>query len=338
MANAIQQTAKGLVYGLATLPPGETVKQAVHDGDTVRVSLDGSFSVRFLGIDTPEVSFTLPGTDNFLPIGNQRWQQFLTDPFAPQYGPFSRLEPDGVTKIEGSAETILGGELLHDLRARLGPECATNHAAHAEAAHRRLEKLIQDDVNERQQQGRPYRFFLAFSHTVVDRYGRLLAFVHRDETRQERQGRSSYNERLLADGLASPYFIWPNIDPFRVQASRRAAVPRPDQLAAWLTTGDGQKLETVRQAVGEARQAGKGIYGTVGTHSKLALLPFELRYLAGRRAPDRYVLDLSTAGTVRANILFDPRTYHRIPNPEDRLFIDADDVLLFLNRGYVVES
>jgi hypothetical protein len=46
---------------------------------------------------------------------------------------------------------------------------------------------------------------------VIDRYGRFLSFVHRDD----RVARPRpYNEGLLAAGVAVPYFIWPNVAPF----------------------------------------------------------------------------------------------------------------------------
>ena len=103
-------------------------------------------------------------------------------------------------------------------------------------------------------------------------------------------------------------------------------MPRPDQLLTWLTTGNGKRLEQSRQAVGVARQAHKGIFAN-DAQGPLALLPFDLRYLARRGAPDRYVLDLSQAGITKAGIILEPKAYHRIQNIEDRLFVEADDLL-----------
>ena len=45
--------------GLMDSAPG-TPAQTVHDGDTVNVQLDGNLGLRLLGIDTPEISFSLP--------------------------------------------------------------------------------------------------------------------------------------------------------------------------------------------------------------------------------------------------------------------------------------
>jgi hypothetical protein len=53
--------------------------------------------------------------------------------------------------------------------------------------------------------------YLAFVHEVIDRYGRFLTFLHRnDQTAKPRP----YNEQLLAAGVAAPYLIWPNVAPF----------------------------------------------------------------------------------------------------------------------------
>jgi hypothetical protein len=62
---AIEQLRSGLMVGHAqTAMHGSrrgTLGQVVHDGDTVALDPLGGFSVRFLGVDAPEVSFTLPG-------------------------------------------------------------------------------------------------------------------------------------------------------------------------------------------------------------------------------------------------------------------------------------
>ena len=75
--------------------------------------LNGNLGIRFLGVDAPEVSFTLPGHKGFIPISNPAWEPFLTDPFAaslPQFAP------------------QLSAELQAFLTGRLGPGAAANHA------------------------------------------------------------------------------------------------------------------------------------------------------------------------------------------------------------------
>jgi hypothetical protein len=90
MAKAIEQTEDGLTVGHGGFGEhGQAVgsaAQAVHDGDTIVTRAIGNISVRFLGVDTPEVSFTLPGSTAFTGIGSPEWAAFLTDPFAAKYG------------------------------------------------------------------------------------------------------------------------------------------------------------------------------------------------------------------------------------------------------------
>ena len=136
MAMAIDQTQGGLTYGTFGLGlhgsgPG-SVAQQVHDGDTVNVRAIGNFSIRFLGIDTPEVSFTLPGSNQFRSISDPAWEVFLADPFAAGLPPIN-----------------LDAALRANLQARLGPGAATNHAQQAGVAHRALEQEIQNDMIER---------------------------------------------------------------------------------------------------------------------------------------------------------------------------------------------
>lgn len=83
MAKAIEQLQSGLTIGHAHLGAHGSgrgsVAQQVHDGDTIIVEAAGNLSIRFLGIDTPEVSYALPGSSTFLSISDQRWAQFLSD-------------------------------------------------------------------------------------------------------------------------------------------------------------------------------------------------------------------------------------------------------------------
>lgn len=85
-----------------------TVKQAVHDGDTVNIELDGNVGIRFLGIDTPEISYQFPGRDTFLKI-DPHFVDYLTDPFSDDYPESDRLVND------------LTADLVEYLEDRLGP-------------------------------------------------------------------------------------------------------------------------------------------------------------------------------------------------------------------------
>lgn len=325
---------------IATLPLNAdgtevSVAQAVADGDTIHVLAGGeSGSVRMLGVDTPETKFYLPdsrGRRNrpFHSTGGQRWVEYLTGPLAAEAGPFFRADGS-----QGTAREVLGPGLQASLAQRVGPGCATNHRFHAERAHRGLEALVKADYDERQAQGVPFRFFLAFSFESRDRYGRRLAFIHRQDTPAEQARRTSYNTSILRLGLALPYFIWPNIEPFRSQDTLESAVPRPGEVGLWLANAP--KLEEARRSVRQARNRAVGVFEAAPGIGKLWLLPFELRYLADRRAPDRFVLDLSEGN--RATQIYSPTRYYRIRWPENRLFINREHLPLFQARGWTIRQ
>jgi endonuclease YncB( thermonuclease family) len=309
---AIDQTKGGLTFGrfglgLHGTVPG-TVAQQVHDGDTVNVRALGNFAVRFLGIDTPEVSFTLPGTEQFVAISNAAWDGFLTDPFAPNLQPLA-----------------LDGGLKANLLPRLGPGAAANHVAHAQAAHRELERQILADMQARGLSKDAVGFFAAFARELVDRYGRLLAFLNIDDRENTP---TDYNTRLLEQGLATPYFIWPNVDPWRTKANLAEAALPPAQFHAHANAG---KLRAARRAVAEARAAQRGIFAA---DDPLRVLAFELRYLAQRRRPDRWVIDLGTA----SGTLLKPEDYYTVAKIEDRLFVPADYLALFEKSGWRLQQ
>src|SRR5262245_9054338 len=310
MAMAIDQTQGGLTYGTFGLglhgtAPG-SVAQQVHDGDTVNVRAIGNFAIRFLGIDTPEVSFTLPGSNQFRPTNDPAWEAFLTDPFAPELPPLN-----------------LDASLQANLQARLGPGAAMNHAQHAEVAHRALEQEIQNDMSERGLTKEDTQFFAAFAREIVDRYGRLLAWLNINDQSATRP--QDYNTRIVEQGLATPYFIWPNVDPWRAQGSLTQAVKPPAQFRQEATAAG--KLRDVRDAVAQARANGDGIFSS---SDPLRIHAFELRFLAQRRAPDRWVINLGGNDST----LLKPQNYHMVENVEDRLFIPEDYLTLFEQSGW----
>jgi endonuclease YncB( thermonuclease family) len=317
MAKAIQVLPSGLTIGLGLLGKhGDgrgSPAQQVHDGDTIIVEAAGNISVRFLGIDTPEVSFTLPGSDQFRGVSSTEWDRFLTDP------------------LEGASETFLselGPGLLQHLATVTGPGCALNHADHAEQAHQQLEQHVISDMQVLGQDRSTFYFFMAFASEIMDGYGRFLCFINRrqeDATLPEPRP-LSYNERLLEAGVACPYFIWPNVNPFRRQPCLVDAVPRP---AAIADTAEGQNgLGQARQWVRNARQQHLGIFSAT---DPLMLQPFELRFLSRRTAPSRWVIDLSDTST---RYLMHPTAYHTVANIEDRLFIPEQYVSLFVECGW----
>jgi endonuclease YncB( thermonuclease family) len=318
MAKAIEQLPSGLVVGHAKLGRhGEgrgSVTQQVHDGDTAVAEAVGNLGVRFLGVDAPEVGFTLPGGDprRFVPLTDQAWEAVLADPFAPGLPAFD-------PPIDAALQAHLAGSV--------GPGTAANHARHAELAHRCLERHVEADLAELGHTTEEFEFFLAFAGEVMDRYGRLLGYLNRHQrsaTSPAPRPRS-YNERLLEAGLVTPYFIWPNVNPFRRQRPISAAVPAPvtaNQLAEAESS-----LRQARGWVSQAREQGVGVFDRA---DPLRLLPFELRFLSRRQPPDRWVIDLGRDD----DVLVPPQAYFTIPNPEDRLYIPGEFVPLFVEAGW----
>jgi endonuclease YncB( thermonuclease family) len=311
MAKALRKTSEGFSVGFARLgrrgdgrgSPG----QQVADGDTVTVEADGNLGVRLLGVDAPERALTLPEVateavdrrpgEPFVSLTDERWERFLSDPFA-----------DGSLRLRRS--------LRDHLEPLLGPGCAANHVRFAAAAKTALRGLVESDLEEAGGSREEFRFFMAFSSEVIDGYGRLLCYLNRDQPRPPRP--PTYNERLLVAGEVLPYFIWPNVDPFRVQPSLVRAVPRP---------GAAPPLGDERAAVAAAREQGLGVWSG---DEPLRLSPFELRYLARLAPPERWVIDLAA----RDDRLLAPQLYPRIDRPEDRLFVGEAFVPLFESRGW----
>lgn len=290
----------------------QTLDQSVPDGDTSGLQLDGTGSVRFLGIDSPEKSFEQPlgGAQN---LDSGEWEQYLTNPFANGF-PTQLLEP----------------QLSAHLQGRFRSGAAANHHKHAVAAGESLKQLIQGDLTALGQTSAQFRYFLSFSYEVFDRFGRFLAFLNRNQPNPTVPGPRppSYNERQLASGRALPYFIWPNINPFREADSLASAVPRPGTANTIAETGD---LKRARDLVKNARSAGIGVFETP---DPLRFEAFEVRYLGRQEVPTRAVIDISK----NDDVLLRPQSYFKIPHAEDRLFVPAEFVPLFAAKGWRLEG
>lgn len=286
--------------------------ESIPDGDTVGVQLDGTGSVRFLGIDSPEKTFALP-----LPgpqaLNGSAWEQYLTNPFANGY-PADALELP----------------LANHLQARFAAGAAANHHRHAVAAGDALKQLVQSDEAALGQTPEQFRYFLAFSYEVFDRFGRFLAFLNRDQPNANVPGPRphSYNDRQLASGKALPYFIWPNVSPFRNVDTVAQAVLAPGTAKTVAEKGD---LKRARDLVKQARAAGLGVFAAA---DPLLFEAFEIRYLGRREAPTRAVIDLSK----NDKVMLRPQSYFKIPLPEDRLFVPSEFVPLFAANGWQLEG
>lgn len=293
-----------------------SIKQIVHDGDTVNTRLTDNIGVRFLGIDSAEVSIPLPGA-GFVYLKNSRWDTFFTS------GKWrSGLKFDA--GLLQHFETCIGD----------GHDVAPNHARHADSAQRALEGTMQDDLNKSGKQPADFALFMAFGHEFLDGTGRLLCYLNSDGKNFEDPAvakavtKFSYNERQLISGAALPYFIWPNIQPFLLGSPFAPDNIRPDTF--WKIVQRSSKLKSARNSVKAARQAGLGVFDP---QDPLRLEPFELRCISRQKPPTRYVIDLSQPGS---NRLFAPQAYYAIPLPEDRLYVPGEYCMLFEHLGWVV--
>jgi hypothetical protein len=290
----------------------QPLSQAVPDGDTVGAQLVGTGAARFLGIDTPEKSFDQPLTGGSN-LDSPQWEQFLSNPFGNGF-PASVLEPP----------------LAAHLTPRFGPGAAANHHRHAVAAGDSLRQMVQSDQVALGQTPEQFQYFVAFSYEVFDRYGRFLAFVNREQPHptQPVPRPRSYNERQLEAGRALPYFIWPNVNPFRKAKTILHAVPAPGTERALAERDD---LKAARDAVKSARAGGRGVFDPA---DPLRFEAFEIRFLGRKEAPLRAVIDLSVA----TGVLLRPQSYFKVPNPEDRLYVPGEFVPLFASRGWTLEG
>jgi endonuclease YncB( thermonuclease family) len=276
--------------------------QIVHDGDTVSVSTNANLGIRFLGIDTPEISFDFPGRRGFLSLSNPVWREFFTGPELAQK--IKKLHP----------------VLLEHLTAVIGDgtDVAENHYRHAANGKENLKKEIEDDMRAGGKTTEDFLFFQAYANEFLDSYGRLLCYLrpHRDNFEGEIPVTSAidYNIRQLAGGFATPYFIFPNVDPFlRISNPLDKKIIAPDGFWKFMTNAS--KLTSARAAVKGARNRQAGIYNPT---DPLRLLPMELRFIARGSKPNRPVIDLGQPGV---NKILDPELYFTIENVEDRFYL-----------------
>jgi hypothetical protein len=294
-----------------------TIRQIVHDGDTVNVRFADNLGLRFLGVDTPEVSFQQPGSDRFVNIGHDSWAAFFTN------GNWKT----GLDKFDT-------GLLAHlDQRIGTGETVHSNHARHADLAEKSLETIMTADLDLSGRPREEFELFMAFAHEFLDGYGRLLCYLNSAtenfsrKTDKDAVKAFSYNERQLDAGVGMPYFIWPNVQPFISVKPFSEENVRPTQF--WKLIGKASKLKAARRSVAEARAGQVGIYATT---DPLILQPFELRFISRRSLPNRYVINLADTGS---NRLLPPQRYYTIEHLEDRLYLPSEYLPIFLAYGWV---
>lgn len=304
------------VPGLVGGKPG-TVVQQVHDGDTINVRPDGNIPVRLLGIDTPEISFAFPGPRlQFVDLKDPRWNDFLTTAFDLKWGPFSVPIPATLKAV---------------IQAKVVGEPGAIHHEHAERATNEFRQLVTRDMEIMGQDLTTFGYYLNFGFEIMDGYGRFLCMINRNQPQRTvpTPRPPTYNMRLLERGLAFPYFIWPNVNPWDRPDSVEQAVIPPG-MARQMAEKDSE-LVMARSKVRAAREKHLGVFDAM---KPLLLEPFELRYLARRELPGRYVMDL----TADSNRLIHPHNYFAVPNPEDRLWIPAIYVPFFERAGWKADA
>lgn len=283
----------------------QAIGKVVYDGDTINVDLTGSGALRFLGVDTAELKIGNSALDS------DKWVALLTDPALLDTFP---LDP-------GLKQYIAG---------KFGPETARNHHRHALASQAHLQSLVEADMAEQGLDADSFRIFAEFSYEVFDGNARFLVFANRDQKEPPRP--LSYNERMLRDGFALPYFIWPNIAPFRDFKTVADAVPFPGTLQKQAATG---KLGLARRLVAEARVAAAATRtGVFNPDDPLVMEAFEVRFLQRKAPPNRAVIDLAH----KTDTLLHPQSYWKVPNTEDRLYVPAEFIPAFAARGWKLEG
>jgi hypothetical protein len=164
----------------------------------------------------------------------------------------------------------------------------------------------------------------------------MLCYISKGEwLGGEQENNLTYNEMMLEQGAAVPHFIFPNTDGFRnafeENYSLLESIPNvTNNKEAFYQFMQNDKC--LQKAIGLVKEARKLSNSVWNKDKPLKLLPFELRFLQRRDAPDRYVMNLSS----RAPKIYPPKRYYEIPIEEDRFFIPSDYIPLFTERGYTV--
>jgi hypothetical protein len=111
--------------------------------------------------------------------------------------------PDAAVVLPGLAKCPAGSSWR-----RQGTRLCGEPPRAREAAETKFQDLVEADIAAAGIPADQFGPFLAFAHEVINRYGRFLTFLHRDDQTAKPR---PYNEQLLAAGVAAPYFIWPTL-------------------------------------------------------------------------------------------------------------------------------
>ncbi len=260
--------------------------------------------------------------DNIGSLDSKYWKDYLTDPFSSRNEDSERFTSD------------LTNGLFDYIKSKIGKDTAENQYRLAINASNTLSQLINEDKDKTEEQFRTFKLFLEFSYEIFDRFGRLLCYAFpKDMSLRENGNNLSYNEIMLHLGIGTPYFIFPNTHGFRDEYEKINSlldiIPdvRTNKQAFYDFMQNDFKLQQSIAAVRGAKKLSNSVWKG---ENALRLLPFELRYIQRRQAPDRYVMDLSEKNP----IIYSPTEYHSIRNEGDRFFIPYDYLPLFERKGY----
>ncbi|MGD2249716.1 MAG: thermonuclease family protein [Candidatus Methanofastidiosia archaeon] len=187
---------------------------------------------------------------------------------------------------ESMAFYVLDDKLLKYLRPKLTEESIETHKQLGFKAKEYLESILAENLR------------VSFGEEVFDRYGRALVYVG--------DGQEVYNVTLVKEGLAIPYFIFPN------------AVPLTDEGEYSF-----DHIKTMQKVTTCAQEKKLGIWKVLDD----ILIPMELRYLTRREPPEKYCADLQTG------VLYPPQMYYTVALV-DRLFFYPKDVILAVCMGF----
>jgi len=250
---------------------GTTRLDRVEDGDTIVIK-EG---IRTLGIDAPEIHFPTYNTppakhDKLLADLSKRLKQLRVQ--------------DGLARY---------------LAPRLVNSAGTRHGAAGIEATEALQDMMAKRLERRSEKtGKvltPRDLYIQVASEVFDKYGRVLAYIAPEYTRQERRQippakRPTFNLEMLQAGWATSIIIYPNI-------------PKPADLAL------------VQAVIEKARTSPSGMW-----RDKKLLLGYEfracVRLAQGKKDwITRYCVDMTTAR------LYEPQDYYQVL-PENRIFVE----------------
>ena len=145
-----------------------TLKQKVHDGDTINVRGPGNWSSlprhrRGRGFSTNKRQ------RRFSTNERRGMETYLSNPFAKD------------KKYESSFSLE-----LHDyLVSKFSDDAGNNQHRNTEDARKSLINLFEQDMKDLDQSKEELKFFIYFVFEVMDRYGRLLGYINRNQPSEE---------------------------------------------------------------------------------------------------------------------------------------------------------